>query len=220
MLKNASERARGFESLIFRQIHINTLMEYYFDDKAWLQTKPEDLWVFDKLILSVKMGYICGPVGVPVPCLGEYIVRPITNIPGMSKDAQFVDILDCTEHLPAGHFWCEVFKGRHLSVDYHNKQQILCVEGFKEEGSTYKFNKWEKVDDQIELPHIIKHLDYPYINCEFIDGNLIEVHLRLNPDFRHGEERKIVVWKGDDITPPPGMAFVPDRDADRIGFFV
>ena len=47
------------------------------DEDAWLSCHPEDRWLFDKLLLSSHLGYLCGPCGVGVPRDGEYIVRPI-----------------------------------------------------------------------------------------------------------------------------------------------
>jgi hypothetical protein len=87
------------------------------DVEAFLKTKNEDLWIYDKLILCKKLGYICGPKGQPVPEPGEYVVKPIVNMMGMGLGAKKVFIQDSTEHLEDGFFWCEIFKGRHLSVD-------------------------------------------------------------------------------------------------------
>ena len=33
------------------------------DDDVWELAHEEDLWIFDKLILSKRLGYQCGPVG-------------------------------------------------------------------------------------------------------------------------------------------------------------
>jgi hypothetical protein len=198
-------------------------MDYFCDDTAWLNCHINDLWIFDKLILAKKLGYTCGPAGVDVICPGNYIVRPISNIMGMGIGAEFKQITGNTDDLPAGHFWCEIFEGRHLSVDYVNGNQVLCVEGFKDDPSiVYKWTSWKRTNDVIPLPDIFDTLkcEYKYINCEFIGDKLIEAHLRLNPNFRGGEEEMMVVWEGDDIAPPPGMKFVKDADHNRIGFFV
>ena len=53
-----------------------------WEDEAWLNCHNEDLWIFDKLILAKKLGYVCGPIGVDVPEPGYYIVRPCVNIMG------------------------------------------------------------------------------------------------------------------------------------------
>jgi len=90
-------------------------MKYDSDSEAWLNINHADLWIFDKLLLSKRLGYICGPTGVDVPAPGTYIVRPCTNLLGMGIGARFVDLVDCTDHLPPGYFWCEVLQS-HLSA--------------------------------------------------------------------------------------------------------
>lgn len=200
---------------------MSTLSTEFEDWLIWPTIHPDHLWVYDKLILSRKLGYVCGPVGVPVPKSGRYIVRPITNPLGMGCGAQFVYIKEDTDHLPLGHFWCEIFEGRHLSVDYVNKQQVLCVEGIRnEQAPLYKWSKWLVVDDIVPFPSILKDLPYPNINCEFIGDKLIEVHLRLNPDFQNGITEAVPVWEGESTLPPDGYAYKESPDFLRQGFFV
>lgn len=192
------------------------------EEQAWLNCHIDDLWIFDKLILSRKLGYVCGPVGVGVPCPGKYIVRPITNLLGMGREAEIVWLDGNTDHLIPGHFWCNIFIGRHLSVDYIDRQQTVCVEGFRRPDSPlYRWDRWCKVSEQIPFPSILKELkgEYKYINCEFIDERLVEVHLRQNPDFENECEYFIPVWQDQDPTPPEGMYFEPNPDFKRIGFF-
>ena len=66
-------------------------------------------------------------------------------------------------------------------------------------------------------------ISYPHkwINCEFIDGNLIEVHLRRNEDFDEDTQHFIPVWEGQDTTPPKGYTYREYPDVHgRIGAFV
>jgi len=199
---------------------INSRME--LDDKMWLTCHPDDLWIYDKLVLSRKLNYICGPAGVPVPYPGEYIVRPITNIDGMGIGAKFVRLDQSTENVvEPGYFWCEVFKGTHLSVDYVNQRQKLCVEGIRpKHNPLYRWSQWKKSDDQVPFPKLLELLPYPKINCEFVGGRLIEVHLRGNPDWEHGSDTIFPVWEGQSTVPPRGMKFVEDDDYKRVGFFI
>ena len=197
------------------------------DDDVWELTHEEDLWIFDKLILSKKLGYQCGPVGGRVPESKEYIIRPCVNMVGMSKGA-YIDHIEKntdTDYLPAGFFWCEIFEGRHLSVDFNlNKQSRTYEQGLTTEGirefhePLWKFNKWIKVDDVVDYPTILSELkgDYDCINCEFIGDKLIEVHLRANEDM--GEYTEIIpVWNENDIE-LDGYQYHEDRDYKRIGF--
>jgi len=187
----------------------------------------DDLWIYDKLILSKKLGYICGPHGADVPRFGKYIVRPCVNFMGMGRGAHFTFFWKSSENkMPEGSFWCEVFKGRHLSVDYINQKQHLCVEGIKNKNETnlWRWLKWIKTEDKIPLPSILKSLrkKYKYINCEFIDGKLIEIHLRLNVDWQllpHAQEI-VPLFKGDIVVPPlEDYEFIKSKDYKRLGFY-
>ena len=187
-----------------------------YEDEAWLNCHPDDLWIFDKLIVAKKLGYICGPVGVDVPKPGKYIVRPCVNIMGMGQGASFEYLTEDTDaltkynvytnnHNKLGYFWCEVFEGRHLSVDYKTNpnqrsiKQGLTVEGFRSKNNPlWKFDKC--------------------INCEFIGGKLIEVHLRPNHDIGDFNEA-IPVWNDELTIPPKGYTYFEDEDYNRIGFF-
>lgn len=193
------------------------------DEKIWRECHPDHLWTHDKLILARKLNYVCGPAGVSVPQPGNYIVRPVMNIDGMGIGARFEYIEKSTANIvEPGHFWCEIFKGRHLSVDYIDEKQYLCIEGFREEDAPlWKWSTWKKVDDQIPLPSILKNLPYETINCEFIGGKLIEAHLRGNPNFDDADyDHAIPVWNGDNTTPPKGMRFIAKPEYKRVGFFV
>lgn len=193
------------------------------EDVFWKTAEPEDLWVCDKLILSRKLGYNCGPTGVDVPKPGWYVVRPCVNALGLGLGAQKVWLEKYTMHLPYGFFWCEWFEGRHLSVDYKYGKQFLCVEGFKSDDTFTKWDKWVKTDDQIPLPKILNTFAdrYIYINCEFIGDKLIEVHFRYNEDFEDDISEFIPVWEGEGISPPPEYRYIEYPDVHgRIGAYV
>ena len=193
------------------------------EDIVWKTADPDDLWVCDKLILSRKLGYKCGPAGIDVPEPGWYVVRPCVNALGLGLGAKKKYIVEETMDLDYGSFWCEWFEGRHLSVDYKYGKQILCVEGFKSKNTFTKWDKWVKTDDQIPLPKILNTLAdrYIYINCEFIGNKLIEVHFRYNPDFEDDISEFIPVWEGEDISPPPEYTYIEYPDIHgRIGAYV
>ncbi len=199
-------------------------MNHYKDDEAWEKAAVDDLWIYDKLILARKMDYVCGPVGVDVPEYGHYVVRPITNMMGMGRGAKEEFIIDTTDHLPAGYFWCEQFFGHHISVDYVDGEQVLAVWGEKNPGQGLdRWAKWSKVDVEISYPFEKK---FPVLNCEFIGGMLIEAHFRLNPDFQHGDYRAIrPVWEDEwnytDLSNEPhGTQFITDVEGERLGFLV
>lgn len=194
------------------------------DYEAWKVAELDDLWVFDKLIVARKAGHICGPRGMRVPKPDFYILRPICNFEGMGQGA-YIDYLEYeTVHIPHGYFWCEIFVGEHLSVDYRGFSPVLSVIGTRdEEQPLQRFSRWEKTDSSCPLPQMLVRmcLRYQFINCEFVGNKLIEVHLRGNPDFAYGNTLMIPVWPGQSTIPPEGFRFIADTDeADRVGIFV
>lgn len=193
------------------------------EEIVWKTIDPDDIWVLDKLILSRKLNYICGPVGLDVPKSGHYIVRPCVNLLGLGLGAQKVWIEKSTDHLPLGYFWCEWFEGRHLSVDYCNRTQILAVEGYKEADTFIKWQRWVRVKDVIPLPPFLMSFakKHQYINVEYIGEKVIEVHFRCNEDFTGGITEFIPVWEGDSIIPFEGYSYRTCPDVHgRIGAFV
>jgi hypothetical protein len=141
-----------------------------YDEQVWPLVHDSHLWVFDKLILSRRLGHLCGPACVSVPKPDFYVVRPCVNLSGMGTGAEVQWIEDTTDHLPPGYFWQEVFHGRHLSVDYHNGVQVRCTEGFKVDGSLSKFSRWVVTDDHPQIPSLIADLSLQYekVNVEMI----------------------------------------------------
>jgi hypothetical protein len=193
------------------------------EDRVWKTIDPDDIWVMDKLILSRKLGYRCGPTGLDVPKPDWYIVRPCVNMLGLGLGAERVWIEEETMHLPLGYFWCEWFSGRHLSIDYYWGEQVLAVEGHKPPDTFTRWKHWAKVQDKIVLPDIIKDFGkrYQWINCEFIGDKLIEVHFRHNEDFEDGIDHFIPVWEGESTIPPEGYKYKDYPDVHgRIGAFV
>jgi len=192
-------------------------------DLEWNSIHSEDLWIYNKLYLSLRLGYHCGPVGVSVKKPGHYIVRPSFNLLGMGRHARIEWIENSTDHFHPSEFWCEIFEGDHISVDYHYQQQELTVLGERHtENPLYKWKKWSRIDKKIKFPSILSALkgDYEWINCEFIGNQLIEVHFRQNPDFRYGNSVAIPVWNDEVVKDNSNLLFVEDSDYLRKGFLI
>ena len=192
------------------------------EDIYWKTADADEIWVYDKLILSRKLGYKCGPAGIDVPEPGWYIVRPCVNVMGLGLGAKKMHLPQYTIDLDPGYFWCEWFEGRHLSIDYEYGKQVLCVEGFKSKDTFTQWDKWIKTNDQIPFPKVLDQFKTKAnINCEFIGGNLIEVHLRSNPDFEQNITEFIPVWKDQSTEPPLGYRYIDYPDVHgRIGAFI
>ena len=197
---------------------------YHFNPlDEWNSIHIEDLWVYNKLFLSRSLRYLCGPVGTSVPSPDHYIVRPSINLLGMGRFSRIEWIDRYTDHFHPSEFWCEIFHGEHISVDFRDKKAQLVVLGDRYDNkSLYKWKKWTKIDRDIEFPSTLNNLkgNYEWINCEFIGNKLIEVHFRQNPDFRYGNTVAIPVWKGDKIEKIENYTFVKDEDYLRKGFYI
>ena len=191
---------------------------YHLDvNDEWNAIHHNDLWIYNKLQLSRVLGYTCGPIGTTVPKPDFYIVRPSINFLGMGRYAEIKWIENTTDHLYPSDFWCEIFKGEHLSIDFYYQEPKLVVKGHKEESDPlYKWRKWEKIEKDVEFPSILKNLvgNYDWINCEFINGNLIEVHIRQNPDFRYDNEVAIPKWDENVIE---NAFYIQDCEYDTYG---
>lgn len=191
------------------------------DDKdVWKFVCDDDLWLFDKLILSRRLGYRCGPAGVLPEREGRYIVRPCVNYRMMGRGAKFMHLNTTDDVIPDGYFWCEIFDGRHLSFDYYYGNQVLAVEGYREDENLSRFLFWKKVNDVFELPLFLKTIakKYAWINIEVIGNKIIEVHLRYNDDFRNHDGNIIVpIWKDEVIDTTKEIYYSACQE--RIGFY-
>lgn len=196
---------------------------YLEGNDEWNRIHSEDLWIYNKLILSRVLGYTCGPVGTSVPKPDFYILRPNMNLLGMGRFARKEYIYKYTDYYHPSEFWCEIFEGEHISIDYQNKIPKLSVIGTRDyENPLYKWDTWKKVDVKIDFPTVLNDLkgNYEWINCEFIGNKLIEVHFRRNPDFRYKNNVAIPVWKGENIKMDESYRYIPDSDYLRDGFWV
>ena len=197
-------------------------MDFRDDYEVWQQIPWKHLWVYDKLILSKKLGYLCGPSGITVPTPDEYVVRPITNLQMMSVGAS-IQRLEPGDHVEPGYFWCQKFTGEHITVDYFYGKQETTAKGFPRKGRLDRFDKWELIDREIPFPEKLDDLWnwMPWINIEMIGGNVIEVHFRYNDDFRNHNGKVIYpVWKDEDLPQPEGSIWYNSPCQDRLGFWV
>ena len=190
-------------------------------DNEYYNLSYDELWVYNKLQLSNVLGYNCGPVGVNVKRPGIYIVRPAINFVGLGLGAQFIHIDKLTDHLPPGHFWCEIFEGDHYSVDFEYGRIVRVTQGIHGNDIT-RWDKWITVKKDFAFPYVLwQFKDKPNVNCEFIGNKLIEAHIRKNPDFCYNNNIFIPVWKGEQINPPDGYRYIECPDVnDRIGAYI
>lgn len=195
------------------------------DSEAWEAFPHHRDW-FDKLRLSLRLGYRCGPNGVAPMESGFYVVRPIYNLLGMGAGAriEYIEAGD-DEAVPPGYFWCEVFSGKHLSITYRWDgcwKQVSCWEGCLAGGSLNRFWAWYRSSETLKAKPIFNELqDVGLINIEYVGGRAIEVHLRASPD--PDADIMFPIWADQEI--PDGMVESFDSaggwiDVPRLGFFM
>lgn len=87
-------------------------MYYLSDEDVWSTILLEDLWIFDKLILSRKLDYVSGPACVPVSHSGQYIVRPCVNLYGMGLNSILIehDHNINEKDIPLAKNWKEIYE--------------------------------------------------------------------------------------------------------------
>jgi hypothetical protein len=198
----------------------------YIDDKdVWPHCPVDYLWIYDKLILARKLGYLAAPAGIAVPQPGWYIVRPITNVRMMSRGASRVWLTSRdTDLVPDGSFWSECFEGRHTSVDFYYGKQHLAVEGFRHDASRLdRFSRWQRIQQRYKFPQVLGNLWQltPWVNVEYVDDKIIEVHLRYNDDFsNHNSDVIYPVWRDDPMPQPINTSWYENVSGDRLGFWI
>jgi hypothetical protein len=77
----------------------------------------------------------------------------------MGRFSRIEWIDNCTEHLHPAEFWCEIFEGEHISVDFYNKESNLVVKGDRNiDEPFYKWKKWIKIDMTVDFPSILNKI--------------------------------------------------------------
>lgn len=200
------------------------------DCDAWVKYPQHRRW-FNKLDLSMRLGYECGPCGLPPMSSMVAVVRPIYNLSGMGVGArkQVIEAGDFSAVEP-GYFWNEWFDGPQTSVAFRwtgsEWEPLSAWVGERGNDELFRFSRWVRSSHHgWVLPSFFDELsDVGEINVEFIGDKPIEVHLRESPDPDLGSEI-IPIWDGDDI--PDGSRYIEAADdADgflpikRLGFII
>jgi hypothetical protein len=158
------------------------------DPDAWARY-PAQRWIYDKLTVALSQGLPAAPHGVVPPSFPVFS-KPIVNLRSMGAGSRTIATAeDYFATQTAGHFWCQLLTGRHVSSD------VALVDGdpvwwrhstgAATEGGT--FDHWHvhaEPDHDIETrcgPWLRQHLrGYTGMaNLETIGGGIIEAHLRF-----------------------------------------
>lgn len=150
-------------------------------------------YLYNKIFIAESQKIKCG---IEIPINYPVIVRPITNLYGMGKDAYFLYNINT---IPKDFFWCEIFKGNHISVDiFYNDNGILgCIafQGFP--GKLFTFDYWEYLPNYKLSNKIINWINNNLnsfkgvFNIELINDNIIECHLRMG-DLNYFQNKELI----------------------------
>lgn len=195
------------------------------EDKDTWEIYPQYRKWFNKLELSLYLGYTCGPSGYAPTESNTYIVRPTYNLSGMGAGASFMYIEAGNAcKVPPGYFWCEAFSGEHISVNYTKNNGVFVQDsawvGEKSVKNPSRFTRWRHSDRKVDLVEPFStFVDVDNINAEFIGNNLIEIHFRSSPDPKYNEI--IPVWEDNEdiiyMYLQQGYKFIDSED-DANGF--
>ena len=158
------------------------------DADSW-EWYPAHRWIYDKLAVALSQGLDAAPHGVMPPHFPVFS-KPIMNLRGMGTGSQVLhDAADYKAKLTAGHFWCTLLTGRHVSSDVALVDGVprwwRHTTGVTAPGGTFDY--WHIHAEPV--PEIetwcgawaARHLrGYTGMaNVETIGGRIIEAHLRF-----------------------------------------
>lgn len=86
------------------------------DADSWLWY-PQHRWIYDKLMVALSQGLDAAPHGV-MPLHFPVFSKPIMNLRGMGTGSRVIESeAEYKAALTAGHFWCTLLDGPHVSTD-------------------------------------------------------------------------------------------------------
>jgi hypothetical protein len=140
---------------------------------------------FNRLWVSQLFNYNCGSSGDAVRRDGNYIVRPISksvnnSIRLLARRRAFIKEIKAGDNTqtPAGYFWCEYFKGKHISANYSWNNSLQKWNNIISWEGDSSLNEWKRVGYFPEVPSELDCLmDIEDINIEFKGDKIIKVHL-------------------------------------------
>lgn len=198
------------------------------DADAWLWY-PDHRWIYDKLAVALSQGLSAAPHGV-MPTTFPVFSKPIINLRGMGAGSRVIATADeYAAALTAGHFWCALLEGEHISTDMALEDGRVRwwrhTTGATAAGGTFDYWRVEaKPRPALEASlgdWTVRNLaGYTGMaNVETIGGRIIEAHLRFAdqwPDLyggRHWVEALIGLyetgrWQYDDSTRVDGFSVV------------
>jgi hypothetical protein len=158
------------------------------DPDSW-EWYPRHRWIYDKLAVALSQGLEAAPHGV-MPRAFPVFSKPIMNLRGMGTGSQVIHSAEeYKTSLTAGHFWCTLLTGAHVSSDAAlvngEPRWWRHTSGATAPGGT--FDHWTihaeampSIEDWCGAwarRHLAGYTGM--VNFETIGGRIIEAHLRF-----------------------------------------
>ena len=184
-----------WEETYFKNIRVPKNVVIPVGDVEAYELYPDFNWVYDKTEICDSQNIVCAPTPV-CPAIYPVFVKPITNLWGMGAGAHPVHSLsEMKETFQPGCFWMPYYEGHQYSTDcviIKGELQWVChTEAFPFTNIPGTFDYWEiEPHDILEVciliidwvrTHIPKYTGM--LNIETIGDKIIEVHLRMSPQF-------------------------------------
>jgi hypothetical protein len=158
------------------------------DSDSW-EWFPAHRWIYDKLAVALSQGLLAAPHGVMPPSFPVFS-KPMMNLRGMGVGSRVIGSAeDYKAALTAGHFWCTLLTGRHVSTDVAvmdgNPVWWRHTTGITTPGGTFDYwhihaEAMPEIEDWCgawSRRHLRGYTGM--VNFETIGGRIIEAHLRF-----------------------------------------
>ena len=161
------------------------------DPDSWMWY-PAHRWIYDKMEVALSQGLQAAPRTEVMPPSFPVFSKPITNLRGMGVGSQVIaSESEYKTVLTAGHFWCTLLTGAHVSSDVAlvdgEPRWWRHTAGVTTEGGTFDY--WHihaapmpEIETWCGDWNTAKTLLRGYTgmaNFETIGGRIIEAHLRF-----------------------------------------
>lgn len=150
---------------------------------------PAHRWIYDKLAVALSQGLQAAPHGVMPPAYPVFS-KPIMNLRGMGTGSLAIHSeAEYKANLNAGHFWCTLLTGRHVSTDVAlvdgQPRWWRHTTGVTAPGGTFDYwhihaEAMPEIEDWCgawAAKHLLGYTGMA--NFETIGGKIIEAHLRF-----------------------------------------
>lgn len=198
------------------------------DGDAW-KWYPDYKWVYNKLEVAERQGFVCGPHGLEPPSFPVFS-KPVFNMRGMGIGSRVIKTMrDYKAYQKPGHIWMPICEGEHISTDFAvvDGKPVWWRHAYGEALEGGMFDHWvvlaeNKPEIEAYCGEWLQRNLAGYtgmVNIETIGAKIIEVHLRFAdqwPDLYGGRPwvealiglYRDKVWTFDEPDPRTGYSVV------------